>query len=162
MTLKPDSVSRSEFREKPLYALWNSLLFVFVVVPLQGAAFLWRQATGTVSNVRSFIRWVQVDYFLPPFIRDQLQWAIETLPQAAGLRGTSRNRQIASAVVTLAVAFFSVVVTGGLAIAGYVIAGAFLLAGTARFVPWVNGRWKEAQENLGIKDDYDLPRWSRD
>lgn len=160
--LKPESVNRTDLRERPIYALWNSLLFMFVLVPLQTAAFVWKQVRGTGGSVVGFYHWVQLDYVLPPAIRDTISWIIQIVPEALGLRDTSRYRQVTSAAVLLFVAFLSTILTGGLAIAIYVVAATLVLFGFARFIPWVNDSWKKTREKLPIKDDYDVWRWSRE
>lgn len=161
-SLDPESVGRSDFRERPLWAVFHSLVFLFVVAPLKGAGFLWTQLRGTGESVVGFYRWVQLDYVLPPAIRDTISWIIQIVPEALGLRDTSRYRQVTSAFVLLVVAFLSTVLTGGLAIAIYVIAALLVGLGLARFVPWVNDGWKKTREKLPIKDDYDVWRWSRE
>lgn len=156
-----ESVGRDDFRNRPLWAIWNSLLFL-LMLPFVGAAFAWRQVRGTGESIVGFYRWLQIDYVLPPAIRDTVQWTIQIIPEAMGLRDTSKYRQVSSAVVVLAVAFLSTLLTGGLAIAIYVGAAVLLGIGLGRFVPAVNKGWKGFRERLPVKDDYDVPRWSRE
>lgn len=160
--LKPESVGRDDLRERPLFAVWNSLLFLFILAPLKGAAFLWMQVRGTVGSVVGFVRWLQFDYVIPPAIRDTVTWVLRIVPEALGLRDTGRYRQVTSAFVLLVVAFLSTVLTGGLAIAIYVVAALLVGIGLARFVPFINDGWEKARSKLPIKDDYDVPRWSRE
>lgn len=162
MPWKPESVSREDYRESPLRAIASTLWFVFILAPVMGVKFAWQQLSGTVGNIRKFVEWLQFDYILPPFIRDTIQWTIEIVPRAVGVRDTTRNEQVASAFVLLVVAFISTLLTGGLAVATYIIVSLMLLAGTARFVPWIDNRWKWTREQLPIKDDYDVWRWSRE
>lgn len=159
--LEPESVSRKDFRERPGRSILYSILFL-LWLPLVGLRFFWRQFVGLLGNIRGFIDWIQFDYVLPPAIRDLISWLIEIIPQALGLRDTGKYRQVASAAVLLFVAFLSTILTGGVAIAAYIIVAGLLAFGFARFIPWVNNRWTDTRSKLPIKDDYDVWRWSRE
>lgn len=122
---------------------------------------LWRQVRGTLANVWAFLTWLQFDYFLPPAITDNINWGVDKLWEASGLRGTSRRRQVASATVILVVAFLSTVVTGGAAIAVYIFALILLSIGLWRFVPAFNTGFKAVRSRIPVRDDYDAPFWSK-
>lgn len=159
--LKPESVSRSDYIENPVSAVWNTLLF-FPFAFIKGLQFIWAQIRGTVGNAVGFVRWLQFDYVLPPGIRDNITWALRIVPEAFGLRDTSAYRQTTSAAVVLFFAFLSTLLTGGLAIAIYVGAALLVSFGLARFVPFVNSSWGEVRSKLPVKDDYDVWKWSRE
>jgi len=165
MGLKPDTDMErptvADVSESPLAALWQGLMFL-LILPFAAAGFLWRQVRGTGESLVGFYRWVQLDYVLPPAIRGTIQWTIGIVPEAMGLRDTSKYRQVSSAFVLLVVAFLSTLLTGGLAIAIYVTVAVFFGIGLGRFVPAVNRGWKSAREKLPVKDNYDVPRWSRE
>lgn len=153
---------RDSLEERDVDLSVTGVLMALLMLPLRVAAFLWRQVTGTAGNIVDFFQWFQFDYVLPPAIRDTVQWTLQIIPQAAGLRDTSKNRQVTSAAVVLFVAFLSTLLTGGLAIAIYAVAAVALALGLFRFVPAVNKGWREFRSRLPVKNDYDVWRWSRE
>lgn len=126
-----------------------------------------RQLAAFVREVGRFIRWAKVDYFLPPSVVGFIQWLIETLPRAIGLRPDPNDSndhywQVASATVLLVFAIFFSTISGGLLAALVAVALVWMLLGVLRFFPAFDRRYTQAVGSLPVEDDYDIPGWSRD
>lgn len=128
-----------------------------------GAAlgWLWGQMVAASRNFWSLLNYLTLDRILPPWIADTIQFYIEAVPAALGLRGTSRERMV-SAIVTLAIiAVFSTILTVGLTFGVLVLLVFLLFLGLMRLFPVVNSAWNRNTGDL-VKEDYDIPGWERD
>lgn len=178
---KPD-FSDASLREVPgivLRSAWHGILGLLFVVGYVlkrsvgtlrslfggiGSAGMWvaKQANGTVANAERTWQYATLDRMLPPSIVDLIQWGIETTPEALGIRNVKPWQMITGATTVAGVAFVSAFFTGPIGIAAYVTAAVLFMIGVARLVPAINERWNAATSMLPIKDDYNVPRWSRD
>ena len=135
---------------------------VVVMLPVRGAGFLARQLRGTWRNLGGFWAYLSLDRLLPSGISDTIQEVIELIPQAFGLRGTSRTKQFSSAVILAIFAYLATFLSGGLLIGAAIVITIMVLIAVARNIPAVNKNWKEWTSALGISNDYDVPGWRRD
>lgn len=140
---------------------WQLLMFL-VSLPFRGLGVLFRQARGTRRNAGRAWDYLTFDNILPPSVTDLIQWIIDTVPRAFGVRGWKPWHQIGASITLLLVAVFSTALTGGVLIGTVVFAGILLSIGVGRLVPAVNDEWNEWTAALPIKTDYDVPRWRRD
>lgn len=128
---------------------------------MAGLSWVWGQIVDAGRNTVALFDYLTFDRILPPSLVDTIQFYIEAVPAALGLRGVSRERMV-SAIVTLGIlAVLSTVLTLGLTVAVLVALTFLLVLGLLRLFPAVNRAWKRSTGGL-VRDDYDLPRWKRD
>lgn len=119
------------------------------------------QTVGAWRNFWALLDYLTFDRILPPSIVSTIQFYIEAVPAALGMRGVARERMI-SAIITLAlIVVLSTIVTFGLTIAALVALGVLLVIGLIRLFPAADRTWKRYTSDL-VEEDYDLPRWRRD
>lgn len=144
-----------------LSSLWSGLLML-LMLPLRGAGFLGRQLRGTASRTRGFVGWLSFDRLMPSGVASTIQEVFTLVPQALGIRGTSRMKQFSAAVILGVLAYFATFLTGGLLIGAAIFLTLMVVVAVARNVPAVDGTWRDWTAALGIKRDYDIPAWKRD
>jgi hypothetical protein len=128
-----------------------------------GWAFLRYQVTGFVSNAWVNIRQIQIDDFLLPSIVSTINWIINLLPEALGIRDVTVYDQIKANFLFLAFYLSLSTISFGV-LAGplfpLLLLHAFLMTlGILRLIPWVGRRWDSGRDRLPIKDDYDIALW---
>ena len=126
------------------------------LAPLMLVRFAGQQALGTYRNFRGFLGWLTIDNSLPPAIASTINWSLETVPKALGIRSSS-YQQTAAAGVLIMVAVGSAVLTLGLTAAVVVALIPLLTIGVWRFIPAFNTVWKDEVQSRGKN----LPRWDR-
>ncbi|WP_226043410.1 hypothetical protein [Natrinema sp. DC36] len=126
------------------------------LAPLMVARFAGAQAAGTWRNFRGFVGWLSIDNSLPPAIASTINWSLETVPKALGIRSSS-YQQTAAAGVLIMVAVGSAVLTLGLTAAVVVALAPLFVLGIWRFIPAFNTVWQDQVQSRGK----DLPRWDR-
>lgn len=144
-------------------ATWFMMgLMALIRAPGQGWRIIRRQAGGTWRNTKALYNWFAFDRILPPGVVGLIQFFIQTVPVALGIRGADSKRQFGSATVLIFLAFLSSVLTYGLTLFVVVFFGIFWLISLFRLVPAFNDGWMDVTGRLPIKRDYDIWRWSRD
>lgn len=144
-----------------LEKLW-SILTSLLGLPFRLSGWTARQIKGTQRNAERGWAYLTLDRMLPPSIVGLIQWFIETVPNALGLRNAKPWQQVGAAITLTAVAILTTVLSGGLLIAVLVVVVILLLIGLVRFIPFINKQWENTTEKLPIENDYNVPRWSRD
>lgn len=121
-----------------------------------------RQWTGTVRRTKAMYDWFAFDAVIPPAIADQIQNLWTWTWQATGIRGNSRTSQFRAAVILALLAVLSSIISFGLTLGFVALFGAFAMLALARNVPAIGSAWTSLTNRLGLKQDYDIPRWRRD
>lgn len=139
-----------------------SVIWMLLMLPVQGFQFLVVQVRGTWDNVGRAWDYLTFDNMLPKSIVDMVQWLVETIPKLLGIRSTTPWQQIGAAASLIGFALLATFLSGGLLIGAVVIVAGLGSIGIVRLVPAVNGKYEEWRAALPIKNDYDIPRWKRD
>ncbi|MWG36237.1 hypothetical protein [Halomarina oriensis] len=116
----------------------------------------------TARNARSFVGGFGFDRAMPPALADNIQFYVDAVPAALGIRDTSRDRMFyAASGLAITFVFLGVISLGTtLVLAGACVA--LMLVALARLNPGVNKTWQRVTGRLPIKNDYDVPLWERD
>lgn len=132
------------------------------MAPIDGLDWLGEQTVATGRRTWSFLNWLTLDRLIPEGIAGQINYVIGLIPEALGIRGTTRQRQFASAVILIILAILASFLTFGLTLAVAAFFGVFALIALWRNNPWFNDKWRAFTRRLPIKNDYDIVGWARE
>jgi hypothetical protein len=149
-------------RDVPAVLVWGAAyaLAVVVAVPWRALAWVWVQASALVRNSIAYWTGFAFDDILPPSVRSTINFIIEMVPRAFGLREATRREQINANAVLIGVSFLSGFVTGFttwllIALWGSLLLFAWFFRGT----PAGESLWVRVRRRIPVRDDYDLILW---
>lgn len=121
----------------------------------------WTQARGLAGSSYEYFSGFALDDVLLPSITGTANWLLGLLPQAFGVRDTTRREQINANIVLIAFTVVTSVLSGGATIVVIALLwGPLLLfAWFFRGTPDGESLWRRTRRKLPVKRDYDIPFW---
>lgn len=120
----------------------------------------WTQFAGLWNSTVEYFAGFAINDVLPPSLRQLGNWFIGIIPQAFGVRDTTRRQQINANAVLIGVTLLTGFVTAGAAWALIGVWAAFLLfAFFFRGTPAGDSYWHRFRRRLPVKKNYNVPAW---
>jgi len=121
---------------------------------------------GAIGQYRTFLGEVwdyatdfQIDDVLLPSIKETINWFIDLVPKALGLRNATPRQQINANIIFIAFWVTLSVITLGATFALVAAHLVLLTIGVWRWLPAFNELWSRFRAWLPIPSDIDIPLW---